>query len=68
MCGYDPSADIVRIAEAVENAPSVLNTRPWSLSFSAADRIELRLPASWGKPGDKARTREYVISSGAALY
>ena len=67
MCGYNPSADIVRIAEAVENAPSVLNIRPWSLSFSAADRIELRLPANWGS-GDKARTREYVISSGAALF
>jgi hypothetical protein len=67
MCGYNPSADIARIAEAVENAPSVLNTRPWSLSSSAADRIELRLAASWAS-GDKARTREYVISSGAALF
>ncbi len=64
--GYDPSADIVRIAGAVEKAPSVFNTRPWVLRFPAADRIELRLPNLGGL--DHAQVREYTISCGAALF
>jgi hypothetical protein len=64
--GYNPSADIVRIAAAVEKAPSVFNTRPWSFRFSGTDRIELRLLASLGDL-DRARAREYTISCGAAL-
>ena len=63
--GYNPSADIVRIAGAVEKAPSVFNTRPWVLRFPAADRIELRLP-NLGDPDPLAR--EIVISCGTALY
>ena len=64
--GYNPSADIVRIAAAVEKAPSVFNTRPWKFWFASPDRIELRWPA--GLDGlDLARAREYTISCGAAL-
>ena len=64
--GYDPSADIVRIAGAVEKAPSVFNTRPWVLRFPAADRIELRLPNLGDL--DRSQVREYTISCGAALF
>ena len=64
---WDPSAD--RIAEAVENAPSVSNTRPWRFEISAADRIELRLANLANLDAlDRARKREYVISCGAALF
>ena len=63
---YDPSADRLRITEAVEKAPSVFNTRPWVLRFPAADRIELRLPDLGDL--DHAQAREYTISCGAALF
>lgn len=64
--GYNPSADIVRIAAAVEKAPSVFNTRPWTFRFSGTDRIELRLPANLDDIGP-TQAREYTISCGAAL-
>ena len=64
--GYNPSADIVRIAAAVEKAPSVFNTRPWTFRFPGTDRIELRLPANLDGI-DPAHAREYTISCGAAL-
>jgi hypothetical protein len=64
--GYNPSADIARIAAAVEKAPSVFNTRPWTFRFSGTDRIELRLSASLDGI-DPAHAREYVISCGAAV-
>ncbi len=63
---YDPSADRLRITEAVEKAPSIFNTRPWVLRFPAADRIELRLPYLGDL--DHAQLREYTISCGAALF
>lgn len=71
------------IAEAVKNAPSVFNSRPWALTV-AADRIDLYArsdgPEGEGKgwwdlspSGDGARhldplAREFAISCGAALY
>lgn len=70
---WDPFANIPRIADAVENAPSVFNTRPWRLDISAADRIDLRLRADLanldeGIPRERACKREYVISCGATLF
>ena len=41
--GYNPSADIVRIAAAVEKAPSVFNTRPWKFWFTGPDPMPLSL-------------------------
>ena len=62
----DVFANIPRIADAVENAPSVFNTRPWRLRSRAADRIELRL-ANLANV-DRGGIREDVISCGAALF
>jgi nitroreductase len=76
--------DLEQIAEAVQNAPSVFNSQPWSLTVVADDRIDLyaRLDEPrednqrrWdlGAGEDSARhldplARELVISCGAALY
>ena len=76
--------DIKRIAEAVQDAPSIFNSQPWSLEMPAADRIELR--ANLGKRDHVDRghwdrwlsadgtlhpdplAREFAISCGAALF
>ena len=63
---YDLLADWPRLAEAIEKAPSIFNTRPWSFRPLPPDHIELRLPAL--RDMDKALARESVISCGAALY
>jgi hypothetical protein len=84
---WEPFADdvsIERIADAVQQAPSVFNVQPWSFRICAADRIELR--ANLGKrdgvdrgPWDRwlnadgahhpdPLAREFVISCGTALY
>jgi len=56
--------DLRRIAAM---APSILNTKPWSLSKVAEDRYELR--ADWGRSLEviDPRHRELIISCGAAL-
>jgi len=82
---WEPFADaasIERIAETVQQAPSVFNTQPWSFRIVAADRIELRVKGErdgvdlghWNRwlrsdicrPGPRAR--EVAISCGAALF
>jgi nitroreductase len=77
----NPFADdrhIFQIIRAVQRAPSVYNTQPWSFWIRADDRIELRphLAGIPGHPGgwpdrqlryaDEA-ARELTISCGAAL-
>ncbi len=49
-------------------APSILNTKPWSLFAVGDDRVELR--ADWKQRLDSVdpRHRELVISCGAALF
>jgi len=83
---WEPFADaasIERIAETVQQAPSVFNTQPWSFRIVAADRIQLR--ANLGECDDvdrghwnrwlrsdmhhpDPRAREFAISCGAALF
>lgn len=70
---WDPFANIPRIVDAVDDAPSVFNTQPWRFEISAADRIDLRLGADLATldedvARDRARKRECVISCGAALF
>ena len=69
---YDLPPDIERIVEAVQEAPSIFNTRPWWFEFYPPDHIELWLRGNSGKNlpqgTAKARAREYVISCGAALF
>jgi len=74
-----PFADdrsLYRIVRAAQQAPSVLNTQPWSFCVRADDRIELR--ANTGQAGDRhpsrwltvtdPAARELAISCGAALF
>jgi hypothetical protein len=73
---YDLPTDIERIVEAVQEAPSIFNTRPWWFEFCPPDHVELwlrgnsgkNLPQGTAKGTAKARAREYVISCGAALF
>ena len=65
---YDLSADIPRLYEAAQKAPSVFNNQPWQFRYRHPDRIELWLPAIMDADVDRARAREYVISCGAALF
>ena len=76
--------DLKQIAEAVQKAPSIFNSQPWSLKMPADDRIELY--ARLDEPGDEDQSpwgispsadgkrrldplaREFAISCGAALY
>jgi nitroreductase len=76
--------DTEKIAEAVEKAPSIFNSQPWSLTRVAEDRIELY--ARLGELGEEKQfrwdlapgeddtrypdplARELVISCGAALF
>jgi nitroreductase len=69
---------ILRIIQAVQLAPSVYNTQPWSFWVCADNRIELRPHMAWehdGRPWldrllpytDEA-ARELRISCGAALF
>lgn len=71
-----PFADdrsILRIIHAVQQAPSVFNTQPWSFRIRSDDRIDLRAKVQQGRPGrwltvtDPA-ARELAISCGAALF
>ena len=74
-----PFADdrsLYRIIRAAQQAPSVLNTQPWSFWVRADDRIELRAntgqagdhhPSRWLTVTDPA-ARELAISCGAALF
>jgi len=74
-----PFADdrsIFRIVHAAQQAPSVLNTQPWSFLVRADDRIELRAntgqaddrhPSRWLTVSDPS-ARELAISCGAALF
>jgi hypothetical protein len=65
---YDLGADIPRLYEAAQKAPSVFNNQPWRFRYRLRDdRIELWLPAM-RENVDRARAREYVISCGAALF
>ena len=59
---------IEEFRRAAGMAPSILNTRPWSLRFVADDRIEMR--ADWERSLKVVdpRHRELVISCGAALF
>ena len=72
--------EIFRIIRAVQLAPSVYNTQPWSFWIRADDRIELR-PHMAEEPGDQGiwhvdrqlpytdeAARELTISCGAALF
>ena len=60
-----PIEELRRVADL---APSILNTKPWSLFPVGDDRIELR--ADWGRSLETIdpRHRELVISCGAALF
>jgi nitroreductase len=74
-----PFADdrsLFRIVHAAQQAPSVLNTQPWSFWVRADDRIELRAntgqaddrhPSRWLTVTDPS-ARELAISCGAALF
>jgi len=69
---YDLPRDVERIVQAVQEAPSIFNTRPWWFEFHPPDQIELWLRGnsrkSLPKGTARARAREYVISCGAALF
>ncbi len=54
---YDLSRDIERIVQDVQRAPSVFNTRPWSVEFRPPDHIELWLRADLGEHDGLARAR-----------
>lgn len=60
-----PLDELRRVADM---APSVLNTKPWSLVAVGDDRVELR--ADWKQSLEiiDPRHRELVISCGAALF
>jgi hypothetical protein len=60
-----PLEELRRVADM---APSILNTKPWSLFAAGDDRVELR--ADWGQRLETIdpRHRELVISCGAALF
>ena len=59
---------ITRLLRAVQRAPSVRESQPWSFRIVAGDRIELRADqARWLKVGDP-RARGLTISCGAALF
>ena len=67
--------DQSRLIEAVQAAPSILNTQPWSLRFISNDFIELRANPGKDPEGRERylevsdrRKREMIISCGAALY
>ena len=66
-----PFADeycITRLVRAIEQAPSVRGSQPWSFRIVASDRIELRADqARWLKVADP-RARALTISCGAALF
>jgi nitroreductase len=80
---FAEAASIERIAETVQQAPSVFNTQPWSFRIVGADRIELRANLGerdrvnrgrwdrWLKsdmPHPDPLAREFAISCGAALF
>jgi nitroreductase len=60
-----PLEELRRVADM---APSILNTKPWSVFAVGDDRVELR--ADWGQRLETIdpRHRELVISCGAALF
>ena len=59
---------ITRLLRAVQRAPSVRESQPWSFRIVAGDRIELRADRDrWLKVGDP-RARGLTISCGAALF
>lgn len=60
-----PLKDLRRIADL---APSVLNTKPWSLSEAGDDGLELRADWERSLQSIDPRHRELVISCGAALF
>jgi hypothetical protein len=64
---YEPF-DMARLMQAVNAAPSILNTRPWKFDKVAAHRIELR--PDWGRYLRiiDPLHRELLISCGAALF
>ena len=57
--------DLRRVADM---APSILNTKPWSLSFVADDCIELRMDWRRSLKVIDPRHRQLVTSCGAALF
>lgn len=66
-----PFADtdsILRLLAAVQRAPSVRESQPWSFRIVASDRLELRANQDrWLKVADP-RARGLTISCGAALF
>ena len=64
---YEPF-DMARLMQAVNAAPSILNTRPWQLDRVAAHRFELR--PDWDRHLRiiDPLHRELLISCGAALF
>jgi hypothetical protein len=66
-----PFADtdsILRLLSAVQRAPSVRESQPWSFRIVASDRLELRANQDrWLKVADP-RARGLAISCGAALF
>jgi hypothetical protein len=61
---WDPFQRVTRIAEAVDSAPSIFNTRPWHFRPVPPDRVEMRFdPGALGGgdygPGDLGGRREY---------
>jgi nitroreductase len=66
-----PFADkdsILRLLGAVQRAPSVRESQPWSFRIVASDRLELRANQDrWLKVADP-RARGLTISCGAALF
>jgi nitroreductase len=66
-----PFADtggLLRLLDAVQRAPSVRESQPWSFRIVASDRLELRANQDrWLKIADP-RARGLTISCGAALF
>jgi hypothetical protein len=56
---YDLSADIGRIVQVIQRAPSVFNNRPWWFEFRPPYHVDLWLPAQ-GRGTAKARARRGV--------
>jgi hypothetical protein len=66
-----PFADeysVARLLCAVQRAPSIRDSQPWSFRIVAGDRLELRADQDrWLRVADP-RARELTISCGAALF
>ena len=62
--------DLARIIEAVQDAPSIFDHRPWEVRLAAdsPDRVELYASANQAPDAAVRSPREIAISCGAAVY